>query len=195
MLRIWSLLGLLLFLALVGLLHVLEPQYSPVTSTISEYVLGAYSYVMIAAFLALASGSGTLALAIRHTRLLGPLGMACLWIWSCGTLIAGIFPTDVGGEPATWYAVVHALAATSALLSLCIAELNGLRRAVVVMKTPPLAISTLIVCLFIAIAFLLGGMGILPFGLVERIVVTSHIFWLATLALLAPGHVTRNAAK
>lgn len=194
MLRASSLLGLCLFVALVGLLHVLEPAYSPLTSTISEYVLGAYGFVMIVAFLVLASGSGALALAIRQTRLLGPVGMGCLWIWSLGTMIAGIFPTDVGGNPVTWHGVVHALAATSALLSLYVAELSGLRRALAVNKTRPFAISSLVICLIIPLTFLLGGLGLLAFGLLERVIVACHVVWLATLDVFAAGPSTMHAA-
>jgi hypothetical protein len=56
----------LLFVALLGLLHVLEPAFDPRWRFVSEYALGRYGWLMSIAFVALAVSLAAGALAVRR---------------------------------------------------------------------------------------------------------------------------------
>ena len=96
-------------LAVIGL-HFLRPDYNPVTRFMSEFAVGRYGYVMTIAFFALGLGSLALALGIR--RGVAPsraksAGSFLLGIFGIGVFLAGIFPTDLQGSPATTAGTIH----------------------------------------------------------------------------------------
>src|SRR5690348_10039397 len=95
MARFFSLLGIAVFAALVALLHILESSYAPTTSTVSEYVLGQYGWVMTAAFFALVFGSAILTQTLQSRHILNRVSLVGLWFWTLGTAIAGTVPTDL----------------------------------------------------------------------------------------------------
>jgi len=84
------------FVVLLAALHVLEPEFDPSWSFISEYELGRYGWVMALAFLSLAVSYVALFIAI-HSQLrtiIGRIGLAALLISAVGLAMAGIFTTD-----------------------------------------------------------------------------------------------------
>lgn len=186
MFRLYALLGILWFIIAVALLHILEPALAPTTSTVSEYVLGPYGWLMRTAFFALALGSAALAARLRSARSLGSATRLLLWVWVTGVAIAGIFPTDPGGAASSWHAIIHGIAASVSLLSLYLAELSSLRSR----KLAPRTLTTVtgIVCVFIPAVVVLGVIGLLPFGLIERCILAAHMAWLlGVVAWAAPA--------
>ena len=83
------------FLAILALLHVLEPEFNP-PHLISEYQLGRFGWLMSLAFFSLGGASIALFAAIRrdlHTTS-GRLGLWWLLVIGLAYFGAGIFPPD-----------------------------------------------------------------------------------------------------
>lgn len=189
MYRVFALIGILWFTCAVALLHFLEPACSPLTCTVSEYTLGTYGWLMSTAFGALALGSASLASWLRTRRALGTVPLLLLWIWAAGTAVAGVFPTDPGGAATSWHSVIHGIAASMALLSLYLAEVGYLASHARKRAPRVLAVITGVVCCVIPATVGLGVIGLLPFGVVERSIITAHLAWLLSLvASAAPAH-------
>ena len=91
----------ILFIALLGLLHILEPEFKPSWRLISEYELGQYGWLMRAAFFALALSGFSLILALWKNvkRVSGYIGLVFLLIASIGLAMAGYFVTDAVNVP------------------------------------------------------------------------------------------------
>ena len=193
MYRVFALIGILWFTGAVTLLHLLKPTCSPATCTVSEYTLGQYGWLMTTAFGALALGSASLAYWLRTCRALGTATLVLLGIWAVGTAVAGTFPTDPGGAATSWHSIIHGIGASVALFSLYLAEISyevGYLRSHT-HKTAPreLAIITGGVCCVILFIVVLGVVGSLPFGFLERGVIAAHLVWLLSLvAWAAPAH-------
>lgn len=93
-----------LFAALLGALHVLEPEYDPTWRFISEYALGSYGWMMSLAFASLAVSLASTGLAaLPHVRgFVGYLGLFVLAVAIVGICMAALFVTDpVTGAPGT----------------------------------------------------------------------------------------------
>lgn len=93
--------GSLLFIALLLLLHLLEPEFKPSWRLISEYELGKYGWIMRVAFFSLALSSFSLLVAIwsNAKRVSGIIGKIFLAIAGIGLTMAGIFQTDAVNIP------------------------------------------------------------------------------------------------
>lgn len=82
--------------ALLTLLHFVKPDLDPSWRVISEYAIGDFGWMMIAAFLALAVSCVALFVAIKSQirNIYGWIGLALLLMTGLGMAIAGIFVTD-----------------------------------------------------------------------------------------------------
>lgn len=114
------------FIILSVLVHLVNPGFDPLQQLLSEYVLGAYGFLLSLALLSL--GVGSLALWYGLRRSLNPsrwmrIGLALLLLWSVGTCVAGLFPTDLGGIPVSANGVIHGLGASLAFFSFIFAAL------------------------------------------------------------------------
>jgi Protein of unknown function (DUF998) len=91
-----------LFVVLLGLLHLLEPEFDPKWRLISEYELGNYGWLMRIAFYSLAAGCISLFIAIRAQirGIGGTIGLVLLLVIAVGLTIGGIFTTDPITTPA-----------------------------------------------------------------------------------------------
>jgi hypothetical membrane protein len=103
--------GPALFLAIVALLHALEPETND-TGAISEYALGDYGWLMNIAFVA--AGIGFAALAFLLKEALPPsrgarAGQGLLWIGALGWILLGAGNIDREGADTTWHGVVHGI--------------------------------------------------------------------------------------
>jgi Protein of unknown function (DUF998) len=85
-----------LFVLLLGSLHLLEPQFDPTWRFISEYALGNFGWMMRLAFLALATSltSASVAISSQVRTVVGYVGLGGLAIAAIGFLIAAIFITE-----------------------------------------------------------------------------------------------------
>jgi NADH:ubiquinone oxidoreductase subunit 6 (subunit J) len=142
------LLGLLAIVAILGAafwatalvaMHLLGPQSND-TSTISEYAVGPYGVLYMAADVALGIGFVALALGVRgatmasRTSQIGALlvGLNGLgWIVGglfvvdpeCGRAVAESLPCSEGGEPVTAHGAIHGLSGAVSILSLIVGML------------------------------------------------------------------------
>src|SRR5690349_25078771 len=85
--------GFLYYLAALIILHLIEPDYNPLSRTLSEYAVGQYGFVMTSAFFA--RGFALLALAIGLYQGVTPpgrsrVGIVLLCLSVVTTLITGI---------------------------------------------------------------------------------------------------------
>jgi hypothetical protein len=85
------------FLGLLALLHRLYPDYDPCSRFLSEYVLGPYGGLMVAAMLL--GGTASVVLAVGLARSVGGSGwlrlaVACLLLTGAGYYGVALFPTD-----------------------------------------------------------------------------------------------------
>lgn len=115
--------GVACFFVTVVVLHVLRPEYDPARRVMSNYAVGAYGFLMIIAFLALAMSEFALALGLYRGMMpasQSQVGMILLGIAGMGTLLAALFPTDVTPDdsPVTTVGVIHILASVSGFLCL-----------------------------------------------------------------------------
>ncbi len=122
-LRVLALLGIsgqVVFVLVVALLPLFQPDYSSVDDPISFLLRGPYGFVQSGAFFA--SGLGSLALAVgirrttRGTR--GSLlGSVLIGLWAIGFALAGVVLTDAEGNPTETMRVLHSAAAMLAFVS------------------------------------------------------------------------------
>jgi amino acid transporter len=106
-----------LFVLLLGSLHVLEPEFNPTWRFVSEYALGAFGWMMRLAFLALATSltSAGVAILSQVRTVTGYIGLVGLGIAGIGFLIAAIFTTDpatTSREAATFSGKMHVFGAS-----------------------------------------------------------------------------------
>lgn len=111
----------LAFFVIVAMLLPLFSEYTFVSNFISELALGRFGFVQTLAFFAAGLGSLALALGISQatTDSWGArLGSSLVGLWAVGLILAGIFPIDAGGQPATVSGGVHFVVATVSVLFL-----------------------------------------------------------------------------
>ena len=82
-----------IFLGILVVLHVLRPDLDPSWHFISEYELGPHGWLMHVAFISLAVGTTSVALAVvsQARSITGYLGIALLLISAAGMTLAGAF--------------------------------------------------------------------------------------------------------
>jgi multisubunit Na+/H+ antiporter MnhC subunit len=187
----------LLFVLLLGSLHLLEPEFDPTWRFISEYALGSFGWLMTLAFLALAASLASVgAVVISQARTVaGYIGLGVLGLGILGLLIAAIFQTDpisTDPETMTFSGKMHVLGASLdyapvafLLLSFSLARNQAwqpIRRWLFI---------TAVITLICTVAFILVlpqdgefGPGVLA-GLVGRFLVLSYLGWVATAAFYA----------
>jgi hypothetical protein len=109
--------GCTLFVLIVCLLHFLRPDKNRLSCFVSEYAVGNYGWLMSIAFYTLAIAAAVLLIGLLQDCKASATGCITLGILSVGILLAGIFPTDLPGEPPTPRGLVHGFAALIALLN------------------------------------------------------------------------------
>jgi hypothetical protein len=91
-----SILIFFIFASIMLTLHLLNPEFNPLVRTMSEYVVGRMGGLMIAAFMVLAIGVGTVSLALYNalgSTISSRLVFFVLAQASLGFFLAGVFPT------------------------------------------------------------------------------------------------------
>jgi hypothetical protein len=104
--------GTAVFLLLLALLHVLEPEFAPSWRMISEYELGGYGWMMRLAFFSWGIGCLALAVALRPyvQNPAGRLGLVLLAAIAVIGAGAGVFITDpITASSATMSGYLHSV--------------------------------------------------------------------------------------
>lgn len=195
--------GVLVFVALVVVLHVLDPGRDPVSTTVSEYVLGPHGWLL--SFAALAFGVGTLALAAAIAATLSPprprAGLTSLALAGLGMVVVGAFPTDpvdpTDPRFVTTAGAIHAVAGILSFTCFAVAAPLLTRPVATATRTPRLRRLALVppagYVLFWATGVLDNQLGGLfgsrsATGLGERMMAATFIVWLLALAISVRRH-------
>ncbi|MEV5898032.1 DUF998 domain-containing protein [Nonomuraea fuscirosea] len=190
--------GILVFVGLIATLHVIDPDRDPIGTTVSEYVLGPYGWLL--SFAALAFGLGVLALTTATAAILPSprprTGLTLLTLAGLGMVVVGAFPTDpidpTDPRFVTTSGVIHAAAGILAFTCFAIAGpllTRPIRKATSTARLdgltflPPAGYA-----IFWATGILdhqLGGLfgNRSATGLGERLMAVTFIIWLIIAAL------------
>ncbi len=186
-LTMFSLIGFAYFLVTVVALHILRPDYNPISRTVSEYARGTYGPLMTTSFIALGLASAILVLALaRGVSAAGRsrVGLVLITVWSLSIFVLSIFPTDRYGIPVSTSGWIHSFTALIALISLLFAALFcSLRfRHDEQWKTFAQSSLFLTVLLFVTLMVFLGSPAAFK-GITERLLLLVAIVWLMWLAI------------
>ena len=113
--RAWGLLvigAVLYWASVVLMMHVLEPEFSPIRAPMSAYVLGAYGAWMTTTYPALSVALLSVGLGLATTLPRTPQTRTAFVVFlvaAAGALVAGLFPMDFPGPPQTASGRLHAL--------------------------------------------------------------------------------------
>lgn len=179
-----------IFVILLGSLHLLEPEFDPTWRFISEYALGQFGWLMHLAFglLALSLISTGIVILSQARHIAGYIGLAILGLSAVGIIIAAIFVTDpisVSPDDATFSGKMHSIGATldytpvaALLISFALAR-NEAWKAVRVRLFVTAGITIIIMALFILQIPQDGQFGpdVLA-GLFGRILIVSYLGWI-----------------
>jgi hypothetical membrane protein len=194
-----AIVGIAYFFVAVVALHFLRPEFNLVNHAVSNYAVGPYGFLMVAAFFVLALSVFALALGLARSLALtskGWAGVLLLCIASVGMVVMGIFPGDVNAlhPPATITGLVHWTAAGLSFLSIMIAAFilsscfkmdrrwRSFQRISLV-----LAVSMVVALLVYGILALIGWIGI---G--QRIYIIVSLMWVLFTAVRLRAIVTKE---
>jgi hypothetical protein len=188
-------------LALIAL-HVLDPDRSVVESTISEYALGDYGWLVSVNDIVLGVGIIAIALGLRQTLAPGKRVTAAwvfLLIVGLGFLVAAVFETDPrGAAESTTSGAIHGTAALVSALGVAIAA--WLLRGVFTRDASYLHLArtqlwfAVLITLGVVVLLVLFEVG--PAGLIQRLLVAVMASWLFVLAAnLRQVETTRYASR
>ncbi|WEK54576.1 MAG: DUF998 domain-containing protein [Candidatus Cohnella colombiensis] len=182
-----------LFVILLGSLHLLEPEYDPTWSFISEYALGDFGWMMQLAFLLMATSLVSCVVSVfsQLRSILGYIGLAVLLISAVGLFISAMFNTDpitFSQDEYTFSGKMHVLGASleytpiaALLISIALARIEAWR----IIRTRLMITSAIMLLLLIAFILFLPfdgkfGPGVYT-GLVGRFMIVSYVPWLITI--------------
>ncbi len=204
LLALLAIVGVAVYLLMLGALHFLRPDVNPVTEPISTYgASGPYGFLFLAADL----GSAVAALALTLGLYLGMVpsarsyvGLFFLGIYGVSELLAGLFPLDVGAE-ATLIGTIHNIVGNLSffgvpigmiLLSLAMGKDERWRS----FRPPALVVAFAVV--FTVILTIVGS-NIGLFGVTQRIANATQLLWILLVALrlrsIAQGALARQPSR
>ena len=186
-----SLFGVLVFVILVIILHFLNPQMSPVTVAVSEYVTGHDGFLMTIAFIARGLGELFLIVGLMLGSTRGSrswTGLVFLTLATVCSFLVAIFPGLVapfvpGGFQNPGALAIHSLSALLGFSSFALAALFWSAR----LRKDPRWRSSAPVSFLLGLLVLLSLLGFLAFsksflGLAERVLEAFIVCWLGFLA-------------
>jgi len=160
--------GAIGFMAIVSILHVLQPDYDFVHQVMSELALGAYGWAMFLAFLFIAGSTFSVALGIAKVQR-SPWLEAVLAVATLGFLGAGVFPL---GRASEWHIALIAIAFIAVVLAMYLlpsvapAQFGGNAKVTSWCLAGGTALSVLL------------AHSILPIGIGQRLAAACVIGWL-----------------
>jgi hypothetical membrane protein len=188
--------AVVLFVVLVALLHVIEPEFGPLWRFVSEYSNGAYGWVMKLAFFILAFGCAAAVAALRphvHTKP-AAVGLSCLALTVVGLVMAGVFNQDaITSNVVTREGNLHAIATMLGIPGFTVASLLlglSLARRWTSVRTPLIWLSQLPWISFVSMPVYMaivmpttGGFGPTVWvGLINRLFLAAMCGWLLFVA-------------
>ena len=195
-------LGVIVFAATLVVLRALRPELSVFDDYVSDYANGSWGTLFT--FAVFAHGAGNVAIAAGLRRNLGRgrlagLGVLAFAVAAGGFFLAGIFPTDPAGAPATVTGAVHRGVATASFA----VELVALVLLAPVFRASPAWRSYLPLSLFLTVAaavtllwLVVGITNDWVPGLAERSALATFMVWefATALRMALPVTGTRPAA-
>jgi hypothetical membrane protein len=169
-------------------LHFLRPDVNAVVEPMSNYAVGPYGFLAIAANI----GSGLAALALTfglYLSIAPPgrsyVGLFLLGLYGVSVLLAGIFPIDVGGE-ATMFGTIHNIVGNISFFGFPIAVIllslgMGKDERWRAFRRPALALSMMVV-LTVILTIVGSNLGI-GYGVTQRIANVAALVWMLAVAL------------
>lgn len=200
--------GVGLSVLLIGVLHVVATDVSPVRRTISEYALGEYRWVFDTGVLGLCVGSALVLFALVRKGLLAwpSTGAVALGVWSVALVVIVAFEKTNRAVGPSVGGVIHRYASLVAFLSVPVAALALGRRwrgdaswgrfATVSRILGVLALVVLgAIVARIALRRVPGVSDLVPLGLGERVLAIIEVAIVAVFALwsLRPAAASRTA--
>jgi hypothetical protein len=200
--------GLALFVLLLAVLHVVDPDRDPIVLTVSEYVLGPHGWLL--PFAGLSLGLGALAVAAAAAAVLPAprprAGLALLALAGLSMLVVAAFPTDpIDPTDPVFVTTAGAVHAVAGILSFtCFAAAGPLLTRPVAAAAGRPGLGRLAILpprgylLFWATGVLdapLGGLFGEPSatGLGERLMAAAFVAWAGALAVAVHGAARRGA--
>jgi Protein of unknown function (DUF998) len=201
------------FAVAVLVLHMLQPELSPLNYAVSYYVHGVQGRLFTAGLLAWGVGSAALLLGLARTIRIqiraraDAAGLFGLAVWSAGVLTSGLFsadpPSQMGKSPSA-SGMIHENAARVAFAALPIAALllsHGLRKAPEWRRT---ARALRLFAGLIHVSLIVFFASLLPisdsfsppimFGLTERMLLATYAAWLCVAAIGLLRSTTASSA-
>jgi hypothetical protein len=190
--------GTACFVICTLVLHIVQPELSPLNEAMSYYVHGKHGWLLTTALLAIGAGSLSLTVALA-TILRGwtaRVGIGLLAIWSVGAILGGVFAADPPGnwdQPPSLSGAIHGVAALVALTAFPLAAAmiaaswrSNQAKSLVGGLLRLFAFGSVIS--FIAFAASLVPVVFRPgppvlFGLTERILLAVYVAWICVAAV------------
>jgi len=179
------------FLAILSLLHVLEPEFNP-PHVISEYQLGRFGWLMSLAFVCLGAASLALYSAARqqiHTT------AGRVWAWGLAIIgiayfVGGIFPPDPKWFLGSWLHGIGGLVVIfGSPIVFTFVSIGLARNDVSATAARPLlwtaAVAWLSLLLFSGsiVSFRTSGSGSIIVGWTNRFLIMTYVLWLLVSAI------------
>jgi len=183
-----TIVGIVDFLLNFTALHFLRPDVNPVLEPISNYAVGPYGFLFIAADIGLSLAALALAFGL-YLGIAPPgrsyLGIFLLALYGVSVLLAGIFPIDVGGE-ATMFGTIHNIVGNISFFGFPIAVIllslgMGKDERWRAFRRPALALSMMVV-LTVILTIVGSNLGI-GYGVTQRIANVAALVWMLAVAL------------
>jgi hypothetical protein len=195
-----SLIGFAYFLGAVAVLHVLRPDYDPISRTISEYANGAYGFLMTSSFVMLGLGSGALVLALARDGWASSgrsrIGIAFFTLWSVGVLVLSIFPTDRYGIPVSRNGIIHSFVALIAFVCLVLASVLLSLRFRHHVQWLSVARPSLTLAILIGISLVVFLVSPAAFkGITERVLILVVLVWLCWVVIKLRALYSTSSVK
>ena len=203
-LALLTIVGIADFLLSFTALHFLRPDVNPVLEPMSNYAVGPYGFLLTAADI----GIGLAALALILGLYLGIappgrsyVGLFLVGLYGVSTLLAGIFPIDVGGETTT-VGTIHnivgnilffAFPIAVILLSLGMGKDERWRS----FRRTALALAGVVV---LTVILTMVGVNIgIGYGVIQRLFNVAAMLWMLVVALhlrsLAQGALAQQPSR
>jgi hypothetical membrane protein len=191
--------GVFCFACAVILMHVIQPELSPIDDAVSYYMNGPFGWILGVGLILLGLSSLAVLWALR--KRVNPtearLGSWCLGVWGVGAIIGGIFPPDPRGhwvEPPSVSGMIHANVAMIACLAFPIAALllsgtigrqtHETRTLKPLLKVFAIASGLMLLVFFVCLAPVFSHHAPHALGLAERVLLVAYVGWLGTAAIV-----------